>query len=390
LDSDESSPPPTLSQRAKLVIVVSGCVLAIVFLLQIRDILSPFLWALVVSYLLSPIVNYLHVQGHLPRLWSIILIYTSIGLLLLAGSRYLFPRIYDEVTIFLEDLPRLVASVKDLVGPRPLGLDVDSMVLQAVSAGKAYTSNAKNAGNLLADAVVTAIKIFLFLVTTFYLLMDAPRLKGAVQQVIPPEYRDELTALGHQINITWQQYIRGELVLFVIMASATTVGLTVLGVPGALFLGLLSGALELLPLVGPLTAGALAVSVAYFNGTNPFGWSQLAYAGAVALMYFVFRQIEDYLVTPHVLGRAIRMHPLVVLFAVASGGVFAGLFGLIVAVPVAASVKAITIYLYAKLLDKPVEFAPIRTLGGGVIEIPLRGRTHHSNEDPVQQGTGAP
>jgi len=108
------------------------------------------------------------------------------------------------------------------------------------------------------------------------------------------QIRKRLLALGRQINITWQQYIRGEVLLFAIMAVVSTVGLTILGVPGAPVLGLATGLLELLPLVGPWTAGALAVSVAYFNGTNPFGWGQLAYAGVVALMYFVLRQAEDF------------------------------------------------------------------------------------------------
>jgi predicted PurR-regulated permease PerM len=390
LDIDEQVLPSGLSPRVKLALVIAVCLLAIVFLLQIRAILAPFLWALVASYLLTPVVNYLNMEGHLPRIWSILLIYASIGLLLLAGSQYLYPRVNNEVTIFLEDIPRLVASLKDLVGPRPLGIDVDALVAQLLATGRAYTSSAQNASRLLANAFATFLKLFLFLVTTFYLLMDAPRLKSVVREALPPAYRDELTALGHQINITWQQYVRGELVLFVIMSAATTIGLTALRVPGALFLGLLSGALELLPLVGPLTAGAMAVSVAYFTGSNPFGWGQLAYAGSVALLYFILRQTEDYLVTPHVLGRAVRLHPLVVLFAVASGGVIAGLLGLIVAVPVAASIKAIAIYLNAKLLDRPVEFAPVRTLGGGVIEIPLRGRPHHSTEDTIQQGAGTP
>ena len=83
--------------------------------------------------------------------------------------------------------------------------------------------------------------VFLFLVTTFYLLMDAPRIKNSIREVIPEPFRDELVALGMQINVTWQQYIRGELVLFAIMATATTVGLMILQVPGALILGLVSG-----------------------------------------------------------------------------------------------------------------------------------------------------
>jgi hypothetical protein len=127
--------------------------------------------------------------------------------------------------------------------------------------------------------------------------------------------------------------------------------------------------------------------VAYFTGTNPWGWDQTAYAGAVAIMYFILRQAEDYFVIPNVLGRAVRLHPLVVLFSVASGGVIGGILGLVVAVPIAASLKEIALYLYAKLLDRPVEFQPIRTLGGGIIEIPVYGRLSHSSEGPASEGT---
>jgi predicted PurR-regulated permease PerM len=377
-----------LTPRAKLTILIGIVLLVIAFLLQIRGILSPFLWALLVSYLLTPVVNYLNIRGGLPRLWAVALIYASIGLLLLTASRYLYPQIIAQGTVFVEDIPRLEASLINLVGPRPLGIDIARLVNQMLATESSYTNNAGSASHLLVNAAETFVKLFLFLVSTFYLLMDAPRLRSTVVRTIPDDYRIELTALGRQIYLTWQQYIRGELVLFALMFTITTVGLTILGVPGAIFLGLLSGALELLPLVGPITAGALAVSVAYFNGTNPWGWSQLAYAGAVALMYLVLRQLEDYFVVPHVLGRAVRLHPLVVLFSVTAGGVMWGLFGLLVAVPIAASVKAISAYLYAKLLDLPVEFAPIRTLRGGVIEIPLNETPADESKDTVSESAG--
>jgi predicted PurR-regulated permease PerM len=221
--------------------------------------------------------------------------------------------------------------------------------------------------------------------------MDGPRLRTWVSEWIPEEYRPEILALGRQINLTWQQYIRGELLLFALMATVTTIGLTILQVPGAIFLGLASGLLELLPLVGPWTAGALAVAVAYFNGTNPWGTSQIAYAGIVALMYFVLRQAEDYFVIPHVIGRAVRLPPLLVLFSLTAGGVFGGVFGLIIAVPVAASLKAIFSYLYAKFIDQPVVFEPVQTIGGGLIEVEI---VHDSPPRPYEgtrvEGPGTP
>lgn len=372
-----------LSPRVKLTIIVALALLGVVFLLHVQTILSPFLWALLTAYLLGPVVNYLNVDGGLPRPWAVTLIYGLVAIGLLAISRYLYPQIVLQGTIFVEDIPRLENALIALVGPRPLGIDIATVVTQVLRAVTGYTGNAHNAGHLLVNAVETVIKLFLYLVATFYLLMDGPRLRTAVRNAIPTSYRPELLALGRQINLTWQQYIRGELLLFLFVGTVTGIGLTILGVPGSAFLGLASGALELLPWVGPYTAGALAVSVAYFNGTNPFGWSQFVYAGVIALMYFVLRELEDYLVIPNLLGRAVRLHPLVVLFAVAAGGVIGGLLGLVIAVPIAASAKAVFAYLYAKLLDLPVEFEPVRTLSGGVIEIPI-----HANEDLEQEPAG--
>jgi hypothetical protein len=130
--------------------------------------------------------------------------------------------------------------------------------------------------------------------------------------------------------------------------------------------------------------------VAYFNGSNPWGWSQLAYAGSIALLYLVLRNTEDYLVIPHVLGRAVRLHPLVILFAVAAGGVIGGLFGLIIAVPIAASLREIATYVYAKLLDQPLLGPPSVAAESPAIELHLSENGSHATQDTEPSGTGAP
>ncbi len=384
---EERTPSPAFSPRAKLFVVVIVLLLGLWILLRISSILSPFLWALVAAYLFSPVVNYFNVKGGLPRLWSVIMIYALIGLGLITASRYLYPKFVEQGTVFIEDIPRLEAALIDLVGPKPLGIDIENLISQLLNTVTGATGNSKSASHLLVNAAEETFKVFLFLVSTFYLLIDGPRLRLAIVGRIPEAYAPELLALARQINLTWQEYIRGELLLFVIMATVTSIGLTILQVPGAIFLGIASGALELLPLVGPYTAGTLAVSVAYFNGSNPWNLSQIAYAGVIALMYFVFRQAEDYFVMPHVLGRAVRLHPLVVLFVLTAGGIAGGLFGLIIAVPVTASLKAIGSYLYAKLLDLPVRFEPVRTIGGGIIEIPVRKHVDLEPEDTHKESS---
>lgn len=390
--SSLDEPPRTgahLPHGAKLFIVVCGILLVLVLLYAARAVLSPFLWAILAAYLLAPVVRYLNVRGGLPRIWCVFLIYSSVALALVAASRYLYPQVISEGTVFVEDIPRLEAALIDLVGPRPLGIDINSLVAQVSQTIGGYTSDNKSASHLLVNAFETFAKVFLFLVTTFYLLLDASRIRKALTAALPELFRPELTELAKRIHSTWMQYLRGELLLFALMATVTSIGLTLFGVPGAIFVGLLSGALELLPLVGPLTAGTVAVAVAYFNGSNPWGWSQIAYGGAIAVMYLILRQAEDYFVIPHVLGRAVRLHPLIILFSVAAGGVIGGLFGLIIAVPVAASLREIAAYLYAKLLDQPVLQPAVETADAPAVEVQTTQYGSHAAKDSEPAPAGA-
>jgi predicted PurR-regulated permease PerM len=135
------------------------------------------------------------------------------------------------------------------------------------------------------------------------------------------------------------------------MSTVTTIGLTVLGVPYSVLLGVLTGLLETIPFVGPITAGAIACLVA-LGHPNPFGWSQVAYVAVVAVMYTILRHAEDYFVIPTVIGRAVRLHPAIVIFSLLTGGAVFGLLGIFLAVPFAATLRLILIYVGAKLRDE--------------------------------------
>lgn len=337
-------------------------VLVIFFLFRVQTIIYPFVWAILAAYLFMPIVNFVNYRLGVPRFLVVSLLYIVFLSVVIVASRYLFPWISSQITFFVEDLPKLEGSLISKVGKRPLGIDINQVMTQIASNLDSVTGSPKSATKLLQSAFNTTVRVLIFLFSTFYLLMDGPRIRQSLVRLIPIAYRPELLQLGGQINSTWQQYIRGELILFGVMSVASLIGLELLRVPGALPLALATGLLELLPIVGPITAAALAVSVAYLSGTNPFGWGQITYGLVVAIMYLVLREAEDYVVVPRVLGRAVRLHPLIVLFALACGGVIAGLFGLLVAVPLAASIKIVGAYLYDKLVPQPPQFADIHTV----------------------------
>src|SRR5207249_44171 len=120
---------------------------------------------------------------------------------------------------------------------------------------------------------------------------------------------------------------------------------------GHFLLAFLTGVLEVIPIVGPITAGAIACLVA-LGHPAPFGLSQIWYVVVVAVMYTVLRHAEDYFVIPLVIGRIVKLHPAVVIFSLLTGGALFGLLGVLLAVPVAATARLVLIYAGAKLRDE--------------------------------------
>lgn len=123
------------------------------------------------------------------------------------------------------------------------------------------------------------------------------------------------------------QFVRGEVLLIIIMSAATWVALSLMGIRYALILGLIAGVLELIPFIGPILAAVPAVGLALFQ-PSPFGWTPFVSAGVVALTYFVLRHAEDYFIIPTVVGRVVELHPLVAMFAAFSGTAIAGVMGM--------------------------------------------------------------
>jgi len=320
------------------------------------DIVRPFLWAAIVGYILLPAVRSLESRLANRRGLSAAVVFVGVILLLGAGVRFLAPLAVDQAQMFQRSLPTLIAN-----GQNTLAETLDQMGaedLVPVVFGPIATAPIELSRGVATLAVPFIVgfshfllEFLVFLIATFFVLRDLPRLINWVKRQVPPASRNELLPLGEQVSILLSRYVRGQLLLVVIMTTATTIGLTLFGVPFSLLLGIVTGVLEVVPIIGPITAGAIACLVALGN-PNPFGLSQLAYVGAIAIMYTVLRHAEDYFVIPLVIGRIVRLHPALVIFSLLSGGAVFGLIGVVLAVPVAATLRLVLIYVNAKLRDE--------------------------------------
>ena len=331
--------------------------LSVLLLWTVRSVLAPFVIGAILSYLIHPLVRLTSRYTRLPRVASVAVVYLAVAGLITWGVIVLVPVVSKEARELSLMLPRIVARAREIIDQDPhlsvLGYDVSIAPLVDEVTRSVGTVVSAVSRSLLDTAVATVETFFkgmLTLVITFYLLMGAERFKSWVGYHTPQPYRDELSPIVKEIDRILGRFLRGEVVLIVIMTIATWATLSALGIRYALILGLIAGILELIPFVGTWMAAIPAVVVALAT-PSPHGWSPLVSAGIVGLAYFILRHAEDYFVIPFVMGRAVHIHALVAMFSVLSGAVLGGVLGMFLGVPTAAALRIIIGYIYGKLTE---------------------------------------
>jgi predicted PurR-regulated permease PerM len=318
---------------------VGAVLLALIgFLYVIRDILPPFVIAAAIAYIVFPGVAALERRLRWPRV-LIVLVFYLVLVGVLVGPIYLFaPRLIEQAGQLRGAAPRIVDEVLaqmtgsdrvEIGGQVFTGRELADRLSEEISG---RIANPQEVAHIAELAIHYLLRLLIFFVALFYLLLDGPAVIAYPLAFFGPR-RPIAEAILARVNRAWGRYVRGQLVLVVLMSVVSYLVLAfVFHLPYALTIGIATGILELIPLLGPLLAGALACSVAVAHG----GAAQAAW---VAVAYFVLRQLEDQIVMPLVVGRAVHLIPVVTLFAVLSGERIAGPLGMILAIPLAAAVK---------------------------------------------------
>ncbi len=349
--------PGTRIIASSILLLLTGIVLY-----QLRSLLVPVLLALLLSYILHPLVGWIARRLRWPRTRAVLLVYvlllltiigstTGIGLAL---SQQLGGMVQDLITLSYE-LPRQLEQLaQSTLTIGPFNLDLSNANLEPLlgSIADSIRPILTQTGVLLASlAGVTASVVSVLLaalVLGYYLLMDFEKLESYLLQVCPPTYRVDLERLLDETSSVWASFLRGQLILGLIVGSGVALSLTVLGVRFSLVLGLISGLMEFVPIFGPFISGGVAVLVAIFQGSNWWGLNSWIFALVVAGLFILIQQIENNVLVPRIIGSSLNLKPLVVLLAVFAGGTLAGIIGILLAAPVFATLRIWLGYVYSK------------------------------------------
>lgn len=352
---------------AKITTVVVIILLAVALLRAVGGLINPFIWALITAYLFNPVVSALNTRLRIGRIWWVLLLYVVVGGVMVLGFNWLAPRIanqYSELVAalpgFAEQLDRWLAEMGTItLGDHTFSLQPDEAEIQRWFAelGRELPASLPE---VVFNVVERLVMLLVYLVVTFYLLVQAEYIIERMYSLIPLPYRTEIQQLGQSIDRVLGAYIRSQVLLIIIMAVATYIPLTILGVKYALVLAIATGFLEIIPFVGPYMAAGSAMTVALLQGSTPFGWPVWLFVAIIGLIYLILRQLEDHLIIPNLVGHIVELHPIIVIFSILAGGAIAGALGLLLAVPLAATIRIILTYLYSKLIDSPESVAMVK------------------------------
>ncbi|MCL5113999.1 MAG: AI-2E family transporter [Patescibacteria group bacterium] len=321
------------------------------FLYIERAILIPFILAAIFAYIFNPIVNFASHKVKLPRSLSILIIYALIitGIIILGSIST--RQILQESTELRRFSSSFIATLQEQVNLLPSWLKPEVKDLLS-SFEKSRFLSSSSIITLFPRAVSGVFSLLVFLFSAFYFLKEGRRIFDRALRYIPNDYKIEVEILTRKINSVFGGYLRGILLLILIVALATYVSLAILGVRFALILAIFSGFAEIIPFIGPISAGAVAAIVVLLNGTSNFPLTPIQGAIVVAIIYFVIRQIQDYLITPQIMGKIVGLHPVVILFSVLAGEHLWGPMGFILGVPVAATIRILLEFYLDKVNEK--------------------------------------
>jgi len=326
----------------------------------IRSILEPLIIAAFLAYLIHPAVNYLTRRTRMSRPVAVNLVYFITLAVLIGTPSTLTPIFFNEFKQVITDVLNIFDQlIVWLVKPHPtplIPIDFGQLANQLTQFRSTFLSTLpEQVLQLLGKTSVTALWLLVILVTVYYFLAEWPRLRNGFIDSFPDVFHTELNELYQRVRSIWMNYLRGQLLLMAIVGVTFTIAWTVIGIPGALVLGVVAGFLTLIPDVGPFLAALLAAGVALLEGSN---WSWMPASNFIVMLivvavYVILIGIKNFWLRPFIMGRSVHMHEALVLISIILSTILWGILGALLIVPLLASLSVILDYLRRRIMGMP-------------------------------------
>jgi predicted PurR-regulated permease PerM len=291
----------------------------------IKDILVLFFVVLILAATFRPVVN--KWETKIKRIPAVLLLLLIILMILAFIGYIVFPPLISQITTFVQSLPQIIDRLSFLSSYKTV---IESSL-------KSLTNNVSGiTGGFVSVTASVFGGIFAFLTAiamTIYLLLDKNGFSNFVRSIVPQDSQIAVTELARKISLKVGDWFRGQMLLSLSVAVIDLIGLAIIGVPYALTLALIAGLLDLVPVIGPIIAGVIAALVAL--SLSPLQ------AVFVIILFVIVQQIENSILVPNIMKKAVGLSPVVIILAVLIGAKLLGLIGALLAVPISAIISVI-------------------------------------------------
>jgi predicted PurR-regulated permease PerM len=359
------NPSPGWGSTTKLIVGLTFVAIVAALLIRFRNFIGPLILAVILAYLLHPLADWLSKIANISWRAAVNIVYLLFVVLLGGLSTLTGLAVSDQlqnliafVQRFVNELPELAEDLSSqiyMIGPFELNFgqfDIQTLTEQILGILQPLLGRAGGLISTFATGAVGVLGWIAFvLLVSYFLLADASRVQGSFLGLDIPGYASDSIQLGRELKKIWDAYIRGQLIIILLVIISYSILMTVLGVRFAFGIAILAGLARFVPYVGPLTSGIVTALVAFFQVSNYFGLDSLQYAILVVVASVLLDQIFDNLVTPRFLGATLGVHPAAVLVAALIATNLIGIIGLVLAAPVLATFQLIGRYTIRKMLD---------------------------------------
>lgn len=308
---------------------VLAIVLSLWLAVTLKEVLVAVLLAFILAMAINPLVDFLQ-KKKVPRTLSVVGVLIAVAALIFLIVRLILPPFANEITNILNnrtDYVVKITSYSHYLSPQ-LQTSLTSFL----------NSSVDTLGGVNVDGVVSGAKgvlngiveTILVLVLCFYLLQNNKGIEGAVVAYVPRQHQKRTLSVYRKISSKMTSWLGGQMILGVIIFFISLIGLTILKVDYALTLAVVAGLMEVLPIIGPIVAGGLAVLIALTQ--SPL------LALIVLAFYLLVQQLENHILVPQVMKKSLGLNPIAVILAIIIGGKLLGFVGILISVPVAAAI----------------------------------------------------
>lgn len=322
------------------------------FLYAISGIMLPFVAGILVAYVLNPLATLLE-RYKLPRIISTTILILTFFLSIGGVLTFAFPFLKHELLRLAVQIPDYSERFYTTLAPHieTLSQYIDQKNIEMIKTtassyvGDMVTWGLKLIAGLFTNSLALANLISLIILTpvvAFYLLRDWPKLVHSIESLMPKEYRNSIKGLMMNINKTLKGYIQGQLMVCLTLGLYYAICYTFLGLDFSITVGLMAGILAFIPYIGFFIGATAAIGIALAQFSE---WTSIGY---VTLILGVGQLVESNYLTPKLVGDRVGLHPVWIIFALLTGGYFFGFLGLIIALPVAATIGVLVRFFIQK------------------------------------------